>query len=354
MENVIESLTSTTCIIIYIVFIICVILCLIIKKIENTKDIRKQRHNTKELKNLVKEIEKEETITYEYNDKPVLEHVNNDIISNIAPSKEQINKENSVVRETSAVEMMMQNTVKETKVEEIQEVKEQKKQEYENLKDMEFDEDEFVELEYTSIEPSKEEAKRELEEITQKLKMEEQQKKEEKEQETPVIEEVKNQIQEDIKNIELTEFEKQQEKDSIISLEELSTKGKEMYESNEKTAYIEEKNEPISLKDLEQKMSRQLQILKDKFRIEKVADKPSQEEIDEMLEGTMPIETIKMDDMNTIRSSYTPTPVISPIYGIENKQIEIENTSEIKKIDEEENDSNEFIMSLKELQENLE
>ena len=51
------------------------------------------------------------------------------------------------------------------------------------------------------------------------------------------------------------------------------------------------------------------------------------------------------------------SPVISPIYGIERKEtkseLELENTASYEKLDEEIKKTNEFLMTLRELQKNL-
>ena len=59
---------------------------------------------------------------------------------------------------------------------------------------------------------------------------------------------------------------------------------------------------------------------------------------------------------STAYQEYKSMPVISPIYGLEKKNVsslELENTANYDKLDEEIKKTNEFIMSLKELQENL-
>ena len=61
-----------------------------------------------------------------------------------------------------------------------------------------------------------------------------------------------------------------------------------------------------------------------------------------------------MDDFKSIKTSkYHPTPVISPICGLEKnykRDLELENTADYEKLDEEIKKTNEFLMTLKELQ----
>ena len=64
-----------------------------------------------------------------------------------------------------------------------------------------------------------------------------------------------------------------------------------------------------------------------------------------------------MDDFNTIKTTkYKPTPFISPIFGLEKENktnLELENTADYDKLDEEIRKTNEYIMTLQELQNNV-
>jgi len=195
------------------------------------------------------------------------------------------------------------------------------------------------ELVYTDIEPNQEEAKRQLEELTIKLQEEE-----------------KERIEEESKNIELTDYETEQENNAIISLEELVTKSKEMYAANELTQYADEGNEPISISDLEEKVQKKVNPdYNTPFIINKVVEEPTKEEINEVLDNK-----VQMDDFNTIKveeKKFKNSPVISPVFGIErqetNQVMELENTANYDKLDQEIKKTNEFIMTLKELQKHL-
>jgi len=195
------------------------------------------------------------------------------------------------------------------------------------------------ELVYTDIEPNQEEAKRQLEELTIKLQEEE-----------------KERIEEESNNIALTDYETEQENNAIISLEELVTKSKEMYAANELTQYADEGNEPISIKDLEDKVQKKVNPdYNTPFIINSVVAEPTKEEINEVLDNK-----VQIDDFNTIKveeKKFKNSPVISPVFGIErqetNQVMELENTANYDKLDQEIKKTNEFIMTLKELQKHL-
>ena len=172
------------------------------------------------------------------------------------------------------------------------------------------------------------------------------------------------------KNIELTEFELKQEENAIISLDELMNKGNAIYESNEITQYADEGNEPISIQDLEERMQK---IKSDVIMLEA----PKQEELEVINTPIVQhIETlitpdakpkVILDDLYTIeekdipkeKTGFQSSPIISPIYGItkaspHDTNLELENTANFDKLDEEIRKTNEFLMTLRELQKNLE
>ena len=65
-----------------------------------------------------------------------------------------------------------------------------------------------------------------------------------------------------------------------------------------------------------------------------------------------------MDDFNSIGPKFKSSPIISPVFGIERKEasseLELENTANFEKFDEEIRKTNEFLMTLQELQHKLE
>ena len=181
------------------------------------------------------------------------------------------------------------------------------------------------------------EAKAELERITEELKKLGNEEKEE--------------------NIELTKFETEQEENAIISLDELIAKGKTITEQNEVTQYQDDGNEPISIKELEERYR------KEKEQVEVLEVEESKEEkpklsIDDFLSAKEKVTPLK-EAYSEKKSTYHPSPIISPIYGIEeepvkkNTTLELENTANYDKFDEEIRKTNEFLSKLKELQQKL-
>ena len=182
------------------------------------------------------------------------------------------------------------------------------------------------------------EAKAELERITEELKKLESEEKEE--------------------NIELTKFETEQEENAIISLDELIAKGKTITEQNEITQYQDDGNEPISIQELEERYKRE----KEQVEVLEVEEEPKEEKpklsIDDFLSAKEKVTPLK-EAYSEKKSTYHPSPIISPIYGIEeepvrkNTTLELENTTNLQKFDEEIRKTNEFLSKLKELQQKL-
>ena len=182
------------------------------------------------------------------------------------------------------------------------------------------------------------EAKAELERITEELKKLENEEKEE--------------------NIELTKFETEQEENAIISLDELIAKGKTITEQNEVREYQDDGNEPISIQELEERYKRE----KEQVEVLEVEEEPKEEKpklsIDDFLSAKEKVTPLK-EAYSEKKSTYHPSPIISPIYGIEEEPVkksttlELENTANYDKFDEEIRKTNEFLSKLKELQQKL-
>ena len=182
------------------------------------------------------------------------------------------------------------------------------------------------------------EAKAELERITEELKKLENEDKEE--------------------NIELTKFETEQEENAIISLDELIAKGKTITEQNEVTQYQDDGNEPISIQELEERYRKE----KEQVEVLEVEEEPKAQKpklsIDDFLSAKEKVPSIN-EAYTEKKSTYHPSPIISPIYGIEeepvkkNTTLELENTANYEKFDEEIRKTNEFLSKLKELQQKL-
>ena len=268
MNELMDFLTSTEIIVVYIVVGIACLLCFFIYLLDRSYYKRKRRHNTKELNKLVEKVQEE-----------------------IAEEQKE------VVDSEPVLQAAIENEEPEL-----------------------IDTVETVEnLEYTHTEPNKTEAQEELQRLT----------------------EVLEQAQEEEKTIDLTEFEEEQEKNAIISIDELMSKTKQLYEKGELDKYEDESNKPISLQDLEAK----------------------KQEIDEE-----PV-LIKLDDFDSAKvdvshveeetTKFKSSPVISPVFGIETNlgtsanEMELENTANYDKLDAEIKKTNDFLVTLKELQENL-
>lgn len=292
MNELIDFLTSKEVILVYFIAGLSCIVCFIVYIVEKNNDRFRRRHNTKELNKLVEQIKEEvpevnnETVIYE---EPVLENVT----------------------EAYSLDEMIESSLDDT----------------------------IEELEYTSIEPDQETAKLELKKLEEQLIIEEEKKQEEIISiEEPVLEE---------KNIKLTAHEEAQEAEAIISLDELLSRSKELYDANEITQYEDEGNEPISIQDLEARMKANNSIAEpvviEEEKIEEV-------EVDE----------VKSVGDIRIEPKFKSSPIISPIFGIEGinndsvNDLELENTANYEKLDQEIKKTNEFLMTLKELQNKLE
>lgn len=344
-SNLIEFLTSKEILIVYLIAGIACLVCFIIYLVEKNNEKLKQRHNTRELNKLVEQI-KEETYVYddeeiEY-EKPILETIEYGTdevgsVSDLVQQTLEVSKDEEVVlnEEVEDLEEIVEiedlvEEVQENKVEEVEPTKvEEPVIEVENLEDLndiEFKE----ELIYTDIEPDQETARLELKKIEEELR--------------------KQESISDIENIALTNYEEQQEESAIISLEELLKKSKEMYEKNEITQYADEGNEPISLQDLEKQFGEKKENYDEPFIIEEVVPENAEKvEIEELIiEDTKPV--VKEE------KKFTISPVISPIYGLQKNttsDLELENTADYDKLDEEIKKTNDFLTTLKDLQNKL-
>lgn len=347
MTDLIDILTSQEIIIVYIVVGVACFLYFIIYLIDKSYYKRKQKQNTKELNRLVEDI----NVELEKGKPEVLEPVENtEPISYIEPvlnetPVEQLNKKEEAIKEVEKVEEVqkIEPIVEEKNIVENTEIKE------EQVEDLVLDTMESIpsgEITYTAIEPNPKEAQEELKRLTEEL---------EKAEEEP-------------KNIDLTSYEEAQERDAIISLDELIKKSKEMYESNEITQYEDEGNEPISLADLEKRIKENSVV--EEITPNEVYEEPVLEPITvESLEEEQVPEQMVLDDFVNVKAEpvkktvyqenvkYKPSPIISPIFGIEKttsqSDIELENTATYEKLDEEIKKTNEFLMTLKELQKHL-
>lgn len=393
MRDLVEFLTSQEIMIVYaIAFGLCVF-CVVsyIVKINSSK--YRMKNNTRELNKLVGEIKEqttEEEISY-LDDKedsfqgPVLENVttNNDLkmdegssVIELLESTAEIQGTVSEQSKSSDVEeieelepiiiepiVSLENNINTSDTNKVEVSNENEIESNSNESEVEFVSQESQEkqeevLQYTSVEPSPEDARRELDRLKEELTLQ--------------------QAQEDeMENIALNNYEEEQEANAIISLEELVQKSKDMYEANELTQYADEGNEPISLQDLERKLDKKASELEDTFIIENVVPESelleaeeenneavivNSEAINTNTVNTNTVNTVSVREMPEISSEriFKSSPIISPIYGIEKKdtdmsptEIELENTANYDKLDEEIKKTNEFLMTLRELQKKL-
>lgn len=400
MNEFMEFLTSSEMIIVGVIAAVGCFLGLIVFIFEKTYYKRKQRHNTKELNNLVEDVSKEmekeqiiekvdnsisnvenekvttieealsvaESIEEKIEDSAIIEKPKCDElievlepVSEISHEEEKIeNNNNSSAKEEVCIDNTNTNVSEEKPlvipIEEfeasksIEDIYSEVKEEVESLENNSTEE-----LKYTDIEPNKEEAIAELKKVTENLLKKEEQEKLEPE------------------NIELTKFEEEQEENAIISMDELLRKSNELYEKNEVKQYEDEGNEPISLQDLEARMNNikseieaiEVEDKKDNSIVENITDNIPIYEVKEP-EQTIKSNKVVLDDFNTIDKSdkvyrddivFKSSPIISPIFGIEDNHpsndMMLENTANYDKFDEEIKKTNEFIVTLKELQEKL-
>ena len=346
MNDLLDFLTSQEIIIVYIIAAFACLICLIVYLIEKNNDRLRKKHNTKELNKLVEEIKAQlpEEEEQEMVEIPIIERV-------IESSENSIN---DLVRNEPV--MVTNFDVKENEEEVIEPEK--------NLPVISETEEEEDELEYTTIEPDQETAKLELKKLEEELERE------------AALEETGN--------IPLTSFEEEQERTAIISMDELLAKGKELYDVNEvvEEKYEDEGNEPISIHDLERQVEKEAATYNEPFIIENVVSDDIKKEIEQKLH---------MDDMTTIKEEsvqpvitiaqpviapapvkieekpvekkpevkrFKSSPIISPIFGIEKdvsseRDLALENTANYEKLDAQMRKQNEFVMSLKDLQKNL-
>ncbi len=362
-----EFLTSSEMIIVGIIAAIGCFLGLLVFIFEKTYYIRKRKHNTKVLNNLVEGVSEDMENLEDAKKINVFTAENNVIaqpsvstIEEVVPLEKEVTMsiDNEKTNEENNVEVLeslpeVSEDYEKPLVIPIEEYEERNRIEQiysEVKKQVELLENNPIEedLEYTDIEPNKEEAIAELKKVTEELINKEEQK------------------EENNNNIELTKFEEEQEENAIISMDELLKKSNELYEQNEVTQYEDEGNEPISLQDLELRMKN---IKSEMMEIEKEEDVINNEDM-EIVEPISEVETnnkkVVLDDFNTIDNSdkiyrddivFKSSPIISPIFGIEDNNpsndMVLENTANYDKFDEEIKKTNEFIVTLKELQEKL-
>ena len=316
MNDLLQFLSSSEAIIVYIVAAISCCLCFIIYLVERNNVKARQRHNTRELNKLVAKVKEEANIVDEpMYDVPVLQTIDED------PQEAKVAE---MLAETQVLKVVKEPEVEILEESPLEIVEPLEMEPIDILQEAKDAEEE--ELQYTSIEPDRETAQMELRRITEELQ---------KQEEEP-SEEV------------ITNYEALQEENAIISMDELVAKGKAMYDANELTQYVEEGNEPISISELEQQYGREVAPVNETFEIDKVVP---DEEIEEEVKEVKPV-------VVEAEKKFKSSPIISPIFGIErqaddNVDIALENTANYDKLDQEIQKTNEFLMTLKDLQQKV-
>ncbi len=344
MSGLIEFLTTEEMILVYVLVGIASVLYFIIYILDKTAMKRKQRQNTRELQKIVLESsadsldEKVENVSEE----PVLMPITEEM-----KVEEPEVKESEPVLEVSNVsqteEVAVMPEVERLSIEEqpIQVVATEVTSEESNMVPNVEEE-----LQYTNIEPNPSEAQAELMRLTETLEK----------------------AEEEVKNIDLTAFEEEQEQNAIISLDELMSRNKALYESGELEKLEDEGNEPISLQDLEERMkavqteAESIETEPSIVPVEESISEPKQMVLDDFQTASIStVDTTKVEEKPVYQEhkKFKSSPVISPVFGIEkpainnSSDIELENTANYEKLDEEIRKTNEFLMTLKELQKNL-
>lgn len=381
MNDVVDFLTSKEIMVVYIIVITIAMICLTIYLIKKNNYKRKRKQNTKELKRLVEEIdnhvdEKQIEIEKIDNTEPEIDtilYVSDKIeekpietISSIDQTNTQVKIEDKKpienIEPIKTIQENIHNDIKELENESkyepqieiqpiIENIDDDKMNNVENLvldnmpNVVENDEEE---LQYTTLEPNKEQAQQELKRLTEELQK----------------------AQNEENQVTLSTLEEEQEKNAIISLDELMAKSKEINYDNTVEKYEEDdENKPISIEELERLHNEMKKVEESKAKEEKIEIITTIPENNDTKERIIHQEKLVLDEFNNIKidekepykveKKFKSSPVISPVYGIERKEIpesnkmELENTANFEKLDEELKKTNEFLMTLKELQKNL-
>ena len=147
-------------------------------------------------------------------------------------------------------------------------------------------------------------------------------------------------------------------------MEELVSKSKNLYEKNELSQYADEGDEPISLQELEKKVGSQATSYTDTFVIENVIPEEDKKEVEKTILEENSVQVTRENTQQVVvenastNKKFKSSPIISPIYGIEEESknesdLELENTANYEKLDAEIKKTTEFLMTLKELQKRL-
>lgn len=137
----------------------------------------------------------------------------------------------------------------------------------------------------------------------------------------------------------IDEFELSQEENAIISLDQFNKVSDKIYNDNEITQYKDEGNEPISIQELEKLYNSNEIVIKDDINTD--------------------VKEEKIATAEAIQSKFKSSPIISPVFGIDDggdeniNNMALENTANLDKLNEEIRKTNEFLNTLRELRKNL-
>ncbi len=365
MDKIIDFITSTEMVVVLIVALVAILLCVIIYIFDKNSEKRKQKQNTRELKKLVEDIDddiviKKKEIAEEIN-LPIIEpevyHATPIIVEqDVVTIEENKEAEPEIIQTISPIQEMTLQELKEDEIKHEETIEEKVKEEIkveetqptivEDVKpDLEITAKIATitdnEVTYTTNEPSVEDAREEIARITEMLEQEA--------------------LKED-ETIETTNqaYEEEQEKNAIISMEEFLERTKEL-EINKQRLEIEDATAPISLDEIGKAQAKEVQESALTEAIAQVTSEPvimtTQEEIkiEDMKQDESITENIERDK-KVFETKFKSSPIISPIYGVENKtkeSLQLENTANYDKLDAEIKKTNEFLTRLKELQKKL-
>lgn len=137
----------------------------------------------------------------------------------------------------------------------------------------------------------------------------------------------------------IDQFELSQEENAIISLDQFNKVSDKIYNDNEITQYKDEGNEPISIQELEKLYNSNETVIKDDINTD--------------------VKEEKIETTEAIQSKFKSSPIISPVFGIDDggdesiNNMALENTANLDKLNEEIRKTNEFLNTLRELRKNL-
>lgn len=137
----------------------------------------------------------------------------------------------------------------------------------------------------------------------------------------------------------IDQFELSQEENAIISLDQFNKVSDKIYNDNEIIQYKDEGNEPISIQELEKLYNSNETVIKDDINTD--------------------VKEEKIATAEAIQSKFKSSPIISPVFGIDDggdeniNNMALENTANLDKLNEEIRKTNEFLNTLRELRKNL-